>query len=88
VTEADLERALNNFKLFTAIGLTEKYDDFTKQFCGTHKLPLLKQELPLNTSKHKRLYNVNDPEMQTALHPLVEFDLRLYEAAQSIDISS
>ncbi len=66
VTEADLERALNNFKRFTAIGLTEEYDDFTKQFCGTHKLPLLKQELPLNTSKHERLYNVNDPEMRTA----------------------
>jgi hypothetical protein len=88
VTEVDLERALNNFKLFTAIGLTEEYDGFTRQFCTTYKLPLLKQEMPLNKSKHKRLYDINDPEMQTILHPLVEYDLHLYEAAQSIDISA
>ncbi len=87
VTEKDLERALGNFKLFTAIGLTEKYDEFTKQFCAAHKLPHLKQDLSLNKSKHKQLYNVNDPEMQTILHPLVEYDLRLFEAAQSMDIN-
>jgi len=84
VTEKDLERALENFSLFTDIGVTERYDAFLERFCKRYQLPFFKQEMPLNRSKYRKLYDVDDLEMQEILHPLVDYDLRLYEAALSL----
>ncbi len=84
VSEKDLEQALENFKLFSEIGLTEQYESFVQRFCTTHELPFIKQATVLNRSKFRPLYDVNEPEMQRLLNPLVRFDLRLYEMAQSL----
>ena len=82
VTEADLKEAIENLKLFTDIGLTEDYEGFLKRFCKRHGLTYIKQKVPLNRSKYQKLYDIEDPEMQQILDPLIKYDLRLYEAAR------
>jgi len=84
IKEDDLDQALENFKLFSEIGLTEQYEAFVQRFCSTHNLPFIKQAAPLNRSRFKPLYDADEPEMQEIVHPLVQFDLRLYEAARSL----
>ncbi|MEE4167086.1 MAG: hypothetical protein V2I35_13875 [Desulfocapsaceae bacterium] len=84
VTEKDLQQALENLKLFSGIGLTEAYEPFVKQFCNTYNLRFIKQVVPLNTSKYRPLYNVNDSGMHDILRPLIEYDLRLYETARQL----
>jgi hypothetical protein len=81
VSEADLHNAIDNFKYFKRIGVTEKYDQFVQEFCNLYGLSDIKQEQPLNKSKHTRLYESGSSEMMELLSPLVKYDLLLYEAA-------
>ena len=84
VGQEDLEQAIINLRLFTDVGLTEKYEEFLKRFCLRHDLKYIKQESLYNRSRFRALYDITEVEMQRLLEPLVAYDLQLYEAAAEI----
>lgn len=85
VTSSDVDEALGNLQLFSNIGFTESYEDFERYFTHVLGVPNPSQKhTHLNKSKKKTLFDVTDPEVMKALYPLVEADLKLYEAAQQL----
>jgi hypothetical protein len=75
----DLDRACHNIALFRAVGLTEAYDRFREQFCDIIGVNDGKQALRSNRSPEYRLFDLSDQSVCQALHPLVDYDMRLYE---------
>ena len=51
---------------------------------ATRKYHRKPKKSKLNKSKKKILFDVNAPEVQAILYPLVEADLKMYEAAQQL----
>ena len=75
----DLDRACENISRFRSVGLTEAYDRFKTQFCDSIGIVSKEQKLQSNKSEYYRLFELSKPEVRTALFPLVEFDLKLYQ---------
>ena len=61
------------------VGLTEAYDRFKTQFCDSIGIVSKEQKLQSNKSEYYRLFELSKPEVRSALFPLVEFDLKLYQ---------
>lgn len=75
----DLERACENVALFRAVGLTEAYDRFRKQFCDFIGITDAEQTLRSNRSDTYRLFDLSDHSVRQSLLPLVQYDMGLYE---------
>lgn len=72
------EEIEKNLRLFRAIGITEEFDHFQEFYCRENRLPPPAPTPPLNRSRHKPLYNHQDPLYREVVKPLVETDLLLY----------
>lgn len=80
VGDKDIANALENFKYFSDIGRTEKYQNFAARFCKKYNLPFIQQVQPLNCSGDSPLYDIAGENFKTLVHPLVKYDLQLYSA--------
>jgi hypothetical protein len=78
ISDIDFDQAVKNTENFKLIGTTDKYQQFLNQFIKMHKLQKIEKSKQLNRSKSEPLYDVADPEVREILHPLVGYDLRLY----------
>jgi len=81
VGKEDLARATENIHRFRSVGLTEDYDAFRDRFCDELGLPRQRQEMQSNKAPSYRLFDLRDSRIREALHPLVAYDLELYEYA-------
>lgn len=80
VTERDLQQALGNRALFATIGLTEQYQEGLDQFGRYYGREPEAARSRHNPTRVAPLFDVRDPEIASALGPLIEFDQLLYEA--------
>ena len=80
VTAEDYINAESNLANFKRVGITEQYDRFRGLFCKDLGLPPQAQTVKDNTASDYQVFDVTDPDTQKILHPLVEFDLQLYDA--------
>ncbi len=79
VRETELQEAIKNAKGFRLIGKTERYSVFLNHFIMLNKLRVTGKERKLNRSESKPLFDISDPEVREILHPLVRYDLQLYD---------
>lgn len=79
VTPEHLDQALENTNAFTSIGLTERYEHFSRRFCEDIGAEYQAQKTALNRSRVKPLFDYRHQAIRSVLHPLIETDLRLYE---------
>ncbi len=79
MTEVDFRQALDNTKRFSLIGLTEEYDSFFAKFIKQNSLADTQITRQLNRSLDPPLFDAADPVVRSALLPLVQYDLQLYE---------
>lgn len=85
ITISDLDEALGSLQLFSSVGFTENYQEFESCFANDLGISNPSQKnTHLNKSKKKILFDVNDPEVKAILYPLVEVDLKIYEAAEQL----
>ena len=78
ISDSDFDQAIRNTKNFKLIGTTDKYDLFLNQFIQLNKLRKIEKPKQLNRSKSEPLYDTADPEVRAIFHPLVKYDLQLY----------
>lgn len=78
VSKTDLDEALTNIPLFSAIGLTEQYEEFQNIFCNQQAITPPEKEKSLNRSRFAPLYDTNDPQIREVVNPLIKYDLDLY----------
>jgi hypothetical protein len=83
VAAEDLHRACTNISRFSSVGLTEAYERFKKRFCDSVGITPAEQKLQSNKAEHYRLFDLADSKVRSALRPLVEFDLQLYETVSA-----
>ncbi len=86
VREYHFDEIRNNLSAFYCIGFTEQYDDFVREFCRKlqlQKIRRVKGQKYLNKSKSAPLFDLGDPEILAAIHPLIESDLKLYSLVQN-----
>ena len=83
VAADDLQRACTNISRFSSVGLTEAYERFKKQFCDSVVITPAEQKLQSNKAEHYQLFDLADSKVRSALRPLVEFDLQLYETVSA-----
>lgn len=79
VTNEDLKTAIENSKKFYHIGLTERYEEFIKEFSNYNNLRIPQDIGQLNRSRSEQLFDINDQSLRELLHPLVCHDLELYD---------
>ena len=81
----DLENALFNVKQFTTVGVTERYQDYVKKFCGCYGLAYRTPTTIHNPAKVEKLFDAEDPEIREAIDPLVMYDKALYKNISATD---
>jgi len=80
VNKEDLRQAITNTDIFTSIGITENYDQYLLQCADLYNRTMHSQQ----TTKHNPatvdpLFDIENPEIYSALMPLMRFDLEIYE---------
>lgn len=85
VGENDAESAMNNFKQFAAIGLTENYQAFLMKMATIYGRRMSKQTSKHNQSKVTPLFDLQSQEIREAAKPLIQFDQKIYQAIKTAD---
>lgn len=84
VGDQDLREALEHSRMFEAVGLTEAYDEFSRTFCEKNGISYVEQAKTFNRSKHRPLYDHREEKMKQLVHPLIKYDLQLYEQIKKL----
>ena len=79
VQQRDLERALENVEKFDLVGTTEQFPDFLTEFLKMSGINYQPERKRRNSSILKPLFDIEDPEVQKIIDPLIRFDLLLYQ---------
>jgi len=79
VTQQDCDNAIANIPRFKTIGLTEKFNDYTGEFCDFYKIRQKPVTSVHNPSKVTPLFDINQSKIREAIEPMVHYDLQLYD---------
>jgi hypothetical protein len=79
VTQSDCDKAIENISRFKTIGLTENFNAYTGEFCDFYNIRQKPVTSVHNPSRVTPLFDISDHSTRSAIEPMVQYDLQLYE---------
>ena len=83
VSANDRQYAMTNLELFESVGRTENFPAFFQSLCNCYQIKQVIKETKYNKASLKPLFDINNQEFREVMHPLVKYDLEIYEKVKS-----